>query len=164
MKPATTVRLPRFYTFVILIVVLFSAVNIIVLYYGRNVMLAIQAIDTWVGVMLLALIGSMFIGMYIAYRLLAMRAFSPFEREMMEMRVDVADMKRSVEEVRARLDAAGAGAGASAVGAAPHGRDEQELLAQLREAEERLRNTERMLQEREAELERARLVSAERKG
>lgn len=127
MRPAATVRLPRLYMFVILIVVLFSAVNLFVLYYGKNAIIAVQAIDAWVGVILLGLIGSMLIGMYIAYRLLAMRSFTPFEREMMEMRVDVADMKRSLEEVRERLDAKGANAGGSAGTAAPPGQGEGEL-------------------------------------
>ncbi len=164
MRPVTTVRLPRIYTFIILIALLFSMVNVVVLYYGRNVLIAIQAIDAWVGVILLGLIGSMLIGMYIAFRLLSLRSFTPFEREMMEMRVEVAEIKRSTEEMRARLDTMGAPAGGGMGGPTPHGHDEGELLGQLRGAEERLRNTERMLQEREAELERARLVKAERKG
>jgi len=164
MRQAATVRIPRLYTFVILIAVLFSVVNIIVLYYGKNAIIAIQAIDAWVGVILLALIGSMLIGMYIAYRLIALRAFTPFEREMMEMRVEVAEIRRSIEGVQARLDSVVAPAGGSAASATPPGKDERELLSQLRRSEERLRNAESMLQAKEAELERARLVSAERRG
>ncbi len=49
---------------------------------------------------LLALIGAIFIGLYISQRWLSSRDFSPFEVEMLRMRQDLADLKVSVDEVR----------------------------------------------------------------
>lgn len=102
------VRLPRLYVFVILVVAIFSAVNISVLYMGKNVLAAIYQIDQWVGIILLGLIGAILIGMYAAYRLFTLRSFTPFEREMMEMRVEVTEIKKAVEAVAARVETMGA--------------------------------------------------------
>jgi len=126
MEPTTRVRIPRLYIFIILIAILFSVVNIIVLYYAENLVLYIGAVWGWISLLIMSLVGTLLIGMYIAYRLLAMRSFTPFEREMMEMRVDVADMKKSLEEVRGRLDAKGASAGGSAQTTVPPGQGERE--------------------------------------
>jgi hypothetical protein len=69
--------------------ILFSALNILILFYGQNLFIYFQAIWSWAGVLLFSMIGAMVIGMFLAYRLVAYREFTPFERDMMEMRVEV---------------------------------------------------------------------------
>ena len=104
MRPTLHIQIPRLYIFVILIAVVFTVVNLAILSYGSSVILWISGIYAWVGVILLALIGSLLIGMYISYRVLALRSFTPFEKEMMEMRVEVSELKRTAEEIRAKFD------------------------------------------------------------
>ncbi len=45
----------------------------------------------------LALVGAIFIGLYISQRWLSTRDFTPFEVEMLRMREEVAAMRRSIE-------------------------------------------------------------------
>ncbi|HZY91564.1 MAG TPA: hypothetical protein VFG07_02135 [Thermoplasmata archaeon] len=48
----------------------------------------------------LALVGAVFIGVYIAHRLSSPTGFTPFEEEMLKMRSEVAQLKQEVEGVR----------------------------------------------------------------
>jgi hypothetical protein len=50
---------------------------------------------------ILALVGAIFIGIYISARLFRAPGFTPFEEEMLKMRRDVRDLKQTVEELRA---------------------------------------------------------------
>lgn len=52
---------------------------------------------------ILAIIGAVFIGIFITTRILSSREFTPFEREMLEMREDVKRVAARIEEVSARL-------------------------------------------------------------
>lgn len=104
MKPALQFQLPRLYVFIIVIAILFSALNIIILFYGRNLFLYFQAIWSWAGILLIALMGAMIIGMFLSYRMLAFREFTPFEREMMEMRLEVDQCRDLLTEIKERLD------------------------------------------------------------
>ncbi|HYK93856.1 MAG TPA: hypothetical protein VEY07_07445 [Thermoplasmata archaeon] len=52
----------------------------------------------------LALVGAVFIGVYIAHRLSSPAGFTPFEEEMLKMRAEVAQLKTEVGEVRQKLD------------------------------------------------------------
>ena len=49
---------------------------------------------------IVALIGAIFIGIYISARMLSPSGFTPFEEEMLRMRTDLADVKAAVEELR----------------------------------------------------------------
>ncbi len=49
---------------------------------------------------LLALVGAIFVGIYISHRLLSPAGFSPFEEEMLRMRADLREVKKMVEEMR----------------------------------------------------------------
>lgn len=49
---------------------------------------------------ILALVGAVFIGVYIAHRLSSPAGFTPFEEEMLKMRSEVAQLKQEVGEVR----------------------------------------------------------------
>jgi hypothetical protein len=47
-----------------------------------------------------ALVGAIFIGIYFSARILRGSGFTPFEEEMLRMRVDLRDLKATVEELR----------------------------------------------------------------
>ncbi len=49
---------------------------------------------------ILALVGAIFIGIYISTRLLSPSGFTPFEEEMLRMRKEVAELGHAVEEIR----------------------------------------------------------------
>jgi hypothetical protein len=51
---------------------------------------------------LVALVGAIFIGVYLSHRLLNPTGFTPFEEEMLRMRSDVQQVKRDVAELRGR--------------------------------------------------------------
>ena len=126
MKPSFDVRLPRLYVFIIIMAILFSALNVLILFYGQNLFIYFQAIWSWAGVLLLSLIGAMVIGMFLAYRLLAYREFTPFEKDMMEMRVEVTECRELLDDIIERLDALDEGDGPQekpSQGAAPRDGD-----------------------------------------
>jgi hypothetical protein len=50
---------------------------------------------------ILALVGAVFIGIYFSARVLRGTGFTPFEEEMLRMRVDLRELKSSVEELKA---------------------------------------------------------------
>lgn len=52
---------------------------------------------------ILALIGAIFIGVYVAHRLGSPTSFTPFEEEMLKMRAEVTRLTRDVDEVRRAL-------------------------------------------------------------
>jgi len=49
---------------------------------------------------IVALVGAIFIGIYISARILSPSGFTPFEEEMLRMRTDLSDVKAAVEELR----------------------------------------------------------------
>jgi hypothetical protein len=51
---------------------------------------------------IVAIIGAIFVGIYISTRLLGPRGFSPFEEEMLHMREDLRELRRSVDDLRER--------------------------------------------------------------
>jgi hypothetical protein len=55
---------------------------------------------------LLAVVGAIFIGLYISHRLLTPRGFTPFEQEMLRMRTEVRELRTIADEQRrsARTD------------------------------------------------------------
>jgi len=52
---------------------------------------------------IVAVIGAIFIGIYMSTRLLGPRAFTPFEEEMLRMRGDIHELRQTVDDLRARL-------------------------------------------------------------
>ncbi|NIP36668.1 MAG: hypothetical protein GWN18_17015 [Thermoplasmata archaeon] len=99
MKPIFESRLPRLYVFIIIMVALFSALNVAILFYGRNLFIYYSAIWSWSIILLVALVGAMLIGMAISHRLITYREFTPFERDMMEMRLEVDESKRMLTAI-----------------------------------------------------------------
>jgi uncharacterized protein YneF (UPF0154 family) len=49
-----------------------------------------------------ALVGAIFIGVYLSHRILSPTGFTPFEEEMLRMRADVQQVKRDVADLRGR--------------------------------------------------------------
>jgi Na+/H+ antiporter NhaA len=49
---------------------------------------------------IVAVIGAIFIGIYLTTRILRPSGFTPFEEEMLRMRVDVQELRRAVDELR----------------------------------------------------------------
>jgi hypothetical protein len=54
---------------------------------------------------ILALVGAVYIGIYISARLLRTQGFTPFEEEMLKMRGDIRDVRAMVEEMQRADDA-----------------------------------------------------------
>jgi membrane protein implicated in regulation of membrane protease activity len=54
-------------------------------------------------VTIVALVGAIFIGIYVSQRLLSPRGFSPFEEEMLKMRAEVMEIRRETQDLLARL-------------------------------------------------------------
>lgn len=52
---------------------------------------------------ILALVGAIFIGIYVTQRILSPSGFTPFEEEMLRMRVEVGHLRASVERIEDRL-------------------------------------------------------------
>lgn len=50
-------------------------------------------------VTIVALVGAIFIGIYVSQRLLSPRGFSPFEEEMLKMRAEVMEIRRQLQEL-----------------------------------------------------------------
>jgi hypothetical protein len=55
---------------------------------------------------LLALVGAIFIGVFLSHRILSTTGFTPFEEEMLRMRADLREVKRDVAELRGRAETA----------------------------------------------------------
>ena len=51
---------------------------------------------------ILALVGALFIGIWVSSRLRTPTGFSPFEEEMLKMRADLAAVRKELEEMRGR--------------------------------------------------------------
>ncbi len=49
---------------------------------------------------IIALVGAIFIGIYISHRMLSPAGFTPFEEEMLRMRQDVSELKSKVEALQ----------------------------------------------------------------
>jgi predicted membrane protein len=48
---------------------------------------------------ILAIIGAMFVGVFISHRIFSVKAFTPFEEEMLRMREEVAEIKEALERM-----------------------------------------------------------------
>jgi hypothetical protein len=102
-KPILEFRMPRLYVFIIVMVALFSLLNVVILFYGRNLFIYYSAIWSWSIILLVALAGAMLIGMAISHRLFTFREFTPFEKDMMEMRVEVDELKRMMSDIHTHM-------------------------------------------------------------
>ena len=53
---------------------------------------------------ILAIIGAVFIGMFISHRVFSSRQFTTFEEEMLKMKSDVNEMKEMIKELKEKED------------------------------------------------------------
>ena len=53
-------------------------------------------------VTILAIVGAIFVGIFITTRLLTTRGFTPFEEEMLRMREELGEIRRAVDDLRER--------------------------------------------------------------
>lgn len=53
---------------------------------------------------ILAIIGAVFIGMFISHRVFSSRQFTTFEEEMLKMKSDVNEMKEMIEDLKEKED------------------------------------------------------------
>jgi hypothetical protein len=58
-----------------------------------------MAIVTWVALILMALIGAIFFGMFLSHRILSIGGFTPFEEEMLKMREDINTINKKLDSL-----------------------------------------------------------------
>ena len=56
---------------------------------------------------ILAVIGAMFVGVFISHRIFSVQAFTPFEEEMLRMREEVAEIREVIERIDGQLGGSG---------------------------------------------------------
>ncbi|MCI4348389.1 MAG: hypothetical protein L3J97_07225 [Thermoplasmata archaeon] len=103
-------RLPRFVVFwaVLIAALLFIEVAELTRLFTIPFTQAISNVVTFafalIFVTIVALVGAIFIGIYVSQRLLFPRGFSPFEEEMLKMRAEVMEMRRQMQDLLGRAD------------------------------------------------------------
>jgi hypothetical protein len=101
-------RLPRFPVFwtVVIAALLFIEVAELTRLFTIPFLVAVSNPVTFalglIFVTIVALVGAIFIGIYVSQRLLSPRGFSPFEEEMLKMRADVTELRRQLQDMAAR--------------------------------------------------------------
>ena len=96
-------RIPPIYTlFVITLIII--AIWILIFLSGLLVVTDILLnfvgfISMLVSITMLAVIGAIFLGMYISHRSMTKRGFTPFEISMLEMHEDIKDIKKRVTKL-----------------------------------------------------------------
>jgi amino acid permease len=61
-------------------------------------------ISMLISITMLAVIGAIFLGMYLSHRILTKKGFTPFEISMMEMHEDVKELKTRIAEIEDQLN------------------------------------------------------------
>jgi membrane protein implicated in regulation of membrane protease activity len=95
---------------VVIAVLLFVEIAELTRLFSINLLAAISNPVTFalalIFVTIVALVGAIFIGIYVSQRLLSPRGFSPFEEEMLKMRAEVMEIRRQLREIRVPLSGA----------------------------------------------------------
>ena len=65
----------------------------------------------WVGVLVLAILGTFLLGMYVGHRIISLGDITPFEEEMLRMKEDCSEMRAELKRIRERLEKGGGGPG-----------------------------------------------------
>ncbi len=61
-------------------------------------------ISMLVSITMLAIIGAIFLGMYLSHRILSKKGFTPFEISMLEMHEDIKDMKKRLNKIENQIN------------------------------------------------------------
>ena len=95
-------KIPGMYMFVVGIIL---ALIVVMILWGLGMIDTVDIIANillyflqWVFIMSLALLGAIVLGMFIGHRIFAHRGFTPFEKDMLEMR---SDLKRGNQRLNA---------------------------------------------------------------
>ena len=96
-------RIPIIY-YVIIVALIIIATWIIILQLGfvtvESLLLNFYGfISMFVIISMLAVLGAIFMGMFISHTILVSRTFTPFEREMLEMREDLTKINEKLEKI-----------------------------------------------------------------
>ncbi|MDI6855450.1 MAG: hypothetical protein QMD21_01520 [Candidatus Thermoplasmatota archaeon] len=57
----------------------------------------------WIAILILAIIGAVFLGMYLSHRILLTKDFTPFEKAMLEMKEDIAEINRKLDSIEGKI-------------------------------------------------------------
>ena len=103
-----TYRIPRIFILIVLILVII-AIWIIGFLSGllsvNDILLNFLGfISMIVAITMLAIIGAIFLGMYISHRALSRRGFTPFEISMLEMHEDIKSIKKRIAKLENELN------------------------------------------------------------
>ncbi len=101
-------RIPFVYYFLLLILVIIT-IWIIGTYSGiipiTDILLNfIGFISMLISITMLAVIGAIFLGMYLSHRILTKKGFTPFEISMLEMHEDIKYMKKQIAKLKNDLN------------------------------------------------------------
>jgi amino acid permease len=101
-------RIPMMY-YLILLILIIIAIWIIGTLSGiipiKDILLNfIGFISMLVSITMLAIVGAIFLGMYLSHRILTKKGFTPFEISMLEMHEDIKDMKKRVTKMENQLN------------------------------------------------------------
>ena len=97
---------PIYYLIVITLIIIMGWIIVISLGWVTvdNILVDfIGFISMLVVIFMLAVLGAVFLGMFISHKILSSKGFTPFEREMMEMREDIAKMSDKIANIEQRL-------------------------------------------------------------
>jgi len=91
-------------TVAVLVVVELSIVTGI-LTLGNIVGFFVLFVFALVVISVLAIVGAVFVGMFVSHRILSTKGFTPFEQEMLRMRQEVRDLAERIDAISAKLGA-----------------------------------------------------------
>lgn len=103
-----TYRIPRIFIFIVIILVIITiwiigflsgllSVNDILLNF-------LGFISMLISITMLAIVGAIFLGMYIGHRASTRRGFTPFEISMLEMHEDIKNIKKRITKLENELN------------------------------------------------------------
>ncbi len=94
-------------TIVIILTVVFGAQVTGVITFGDIIANFFLFLVVLVVIAILAIIGAMFVGVFVSHRIFSVKAFTPFEEEMLRMREEVAEIREVIERIDGQLGGSG---------------------------------------------------------
>ena len=94
-------------TIVIILTVVLGAQVTGVITFGDIIANFLLFLVVLVVIAILAIIGAMFVGVFVSHRIFSVKAFTPFEEEMLRMREEVAEIREVIERIDGQLGGSG---------------------------------------------------------
>lgn len=94
-------------TIVIILTVVLGAQVTGVITFGDIIANFFLFLVVLVVIAILAIIGAMFVGVFVSHRIFSVKAFTPFEEEMLRMREEVAEIREVIERIDGQLGGSG---------------------------------------------------------